>query len=359
MQSHLMQGGGIIVISTVISFIVVALFSRIMDRSMRFNLFFATLALMEIFGWLISTHGSAINTSSIPVDLKDYMQREITNISYGHNCLVHNKFLKDKDEEECELSKTELSNRFLKKFYRHYINISKPDWIFEHHSRDLNFVVLTTPQHINITTHSRNYILTDLGFQILDSSDQDDNTGSTNKILSLTNLNYLPHIINTVSPANSITYTAIGYRTLLHSYIFTHSRQWQQFIIEFIIVALIVLLFIKVLTKLVSYSISPYKIFTTLTFSQYIMFVCICILAFSETTEARENNYFVHFKKLSVHTVANGGGEYSNLFEKIGFCSIINFTTILIGAFSLAATTLAMSKIQQLWCDLGTHFLCT
>jgi len=358
MQSHLMQGGGIIVISTVISFIVVALFSRIMDRSMRFNLFFATLALMEIFGWLISTHGSAINTSSIPVDLKDYMQREITNISYGHNCLVHNKFLKDKDEEECELSKTELSNRFLKNFYRHYINISKPDWIFEHHSSDLNFMVLTTPLHINITTHSRNYILTDVGFQIPDSSDQDENTGSTNEILSLTYLNNLPHIINKVQ-ANSITYTAMGYSTLLHSYIYTHSRQWQQYIIEFIIVVLIVLLFIEVLTKLVSYSISPYKIFA-LNFSQYITFVCICILAFSETTEARDNNYLVHFKKLSVHTFASSsGGEYGNLFEKIGFCSIINFTTIVIGAFSLAATTLAMSKIQQLWYDLGTHFLCT
>jgi len=146
----------------------------------------------------------------------------------------------------------------------------------------------------------------------------------------------------------------MGYSTLLHSYIYTHSRQWQQYIIEFIIVALIVLLFVKA----VSYSISPYKIFT-LTFGQYIAFVCICILAFSETTEARDNNYLVHFKKLSVHTFASSGGEYSNLFEKMGFYSIINFTTIMIGAFSLAATTLAMSKIQQLWYDLGAHFLCT
>jgi len=294
---------------------------------------------MEIFGWLISTHAGSIHpSSSIPADLKDYLQRETNNIINGHNVnhFTNTKLLKNDEERELQKDPSSSSNRSLKNFYRHYINISKPDWIFEKHSKDLNLTLFSTPQHLNITTHSRNYILTDITFQIQEISNQDDSSADHGKpIHPLNHLNYSPHTpFNTLFNHNDTHPTNDSLPSSCQN--ITPSRQLQPYVIEFTLVVFVI--------QFLNHLKWPYSKIFKFTISQYMMFVCFCVLAFSESTNAIHINL-----RRPLDPFASS--EYGIILEKI-FCTIIKLITILIGAFSLTATTLAMSKIQQLYYQL-------
>jgi len=294
---------------------------------MRFNVVIATIALMEIVGWLISTH--AIHQSSIPRELKDYMQREINNIVNGHNanCLLNKVF--KQDDEEREIIENGLSNRLLKNFYRHYINISKPDWIFERHKKDLNFTLLSV-QKFNITTQSRNFIQPDVAYQLLETTEQDD--GSTSSLSQTT----FATIIN-------LNYSFVNKEPIFSFLIHNNDKnykhpekQLRQYIIEFIIVALIVLSFVNYIGNCTN---------KVVTLRKHYMLAFICFLTFSESTEAvRESNYFLHLKKISIHS---NGGEFNAISDKF-MGVIIDYLIILIGTLGIAVTTFAIVKIQKL-----------